>query len=257
VVYKLDMAGRETVLYSFTGGADGGGPYAGVVRDSTGNLYGTTSGGGTANAGVVYKLETTGQETVLYSFTGGADGGAPYAGVIRDPAGNFYGTTQNGGTANAGVVYKLGTTGHETVLYSFSGGADGGYPVAGVIRDSAGNLYGTTYYGGTANAGVVYKLDTTGHETVLYTFTGRVDGGYPTGVIRDSAGNLYGTTSAEWGVVYKLDTTGHETVLYTFTGGADGSGPQAGVIRDSAGNLFGTTSAGGKRSTGVVFKLTP
>src|ERR1017187_3277131 len=262
VVYKLDMAGRETVLYSFTGGADGGGRYAGVVRDSTGNLYGTTSGGGTANAGVVYKLETTGQETVLYSFTGGADGGAPYAGVIRDPAGNFYGTTQNGGTANAGVVYKLGTTGHETVLYSFTGGADGGYPVAGVIRDSAGNLYGTTYYGGTANAGVVYKLDTTGHETVLYTFTGGADGGFPwSGVIRGSAGNLYGTTlgggRAGAGVVYKLDSTGHETVLYTFTGGADGGFPYAGVIRDSAGNLFGTTSAGGKRSTGVVFKLTP
>src|ERR1039458_8091731 len=256
VEYKVESAG-ETVLYSFTGGADGGYPIAGVIFDSAGNLYGTTYDGGAGKHGVVYKLDMAGRETVLYSFTGGADGGAPYAGVIRDPAGNFYGTTQNGGTANAGVVYKLGTTGHETVLYSFSGGADGGYPVAGVIRDSAGNLYGTTYYGGTANAGVVYKLDTTGHETVLYTFTGRVDGGYPTGVIRDSAGNLYGTTSAEWGVVYKLDTTGHETVLYTFTGGADGSGPQAGVIRDSAGNLFGTTSAGGKRSTGVVFKLTP
>ena len=263
VVYKLDMAGRETVLYSFTGGADGGGPYAGVVRDSTGNLYGTTSGGGTANAGVVYKLETTGQETVLYSFTGGADGGAPYAGVIRDPAGNLYGTTYyGGGTANAGVVYKVDTAGHETVLYSFTGGADGGQPAAGVIRDSAGNLYGTTYYGGTANAGVVYKLDTTGHETVLYTFTGGADGGFPwSGVIRGSAGNLYGTTlgggRAGAGVVYKLDSTGHETVLYTFTGGADGGFPYAGVIRDSAGNLFGTTSAGGKRSTGVVFKLTP
>jgi uncharacterized repeat protein (TIGR03803 family) len=261
VVYKLDMAGRETVLYSFTGGADGGGPYAGVVRDSTGNLYGTTYyGGGTANAGVVYKVDTAGHETVLYSFTGGADGGAPYAGVIRDPAGNLYGTTYyGGGTANAGVVYKVDTAGHETVLYSFTGGADGGQPAAGVIRDSAGNLYGTTYYGGAADDwGVVYKLDTTGHETVLYTFTGRADGGWPgAGVIRDSAGNLYGTTSEEWGVVYKLDTTGHETVLYTFTGGADGSGPQAGVIGDSAGNLFGTTSAGGKRSTGVVFKLTP
>ena len=148
------------------------------------------------------------------------------------------------------------------MLFRSTGGADGGYPVAGVIRDSAGNLYGTTYYGGTANAGVVYKLDTTGHETVLYTFTGGADGGFPwSGVIRGSAGNLYGTTlgggRAGAGVVYKLDSTGHETVLYTFTGGADGGFPYAGVIRDSAGNLFGTTSAGGKRSTGVVFKLTP
>src|ERR1039457_3987576 len=261
VVYKLDSAG-ETVLYSFTGGADGGYPIAGVIFDSAGNLYGTTYDGGAGKHGVVYKLDMAGRETVLYSFTGGADGGGPYAGVVRDPAGNFYGTTQNGGTANAGVVYKLGTTGHETVLYSFTGGADGGYPVAGVIRDSAGNLYGTTYYGGTANAGVVYKLDTTGHETVLYTFTGGADGGFPwSGVIRGSAGNLYGTTlgggRAGAGVVYKLDSTGHETVLYAFTGGADGGFPCPGVIRDSAGNLFGTTSAGGKRSTGVVFKLTP
>jgi len=259
-VYKLDTAGRETVLYSFTGGAAGDLPYAGVIRDSAGKFYGTTTSGGTAQAGVVYDLDATGQETVLYSFMGGVDGNYPEAGVIRDSAGNLYGTTYYGGTANAGVVYKLDTAGQETVLYSFTGGADGGHPRAGVIRDSVGNLYGTTQDGGTASAGVVYKLDKVGQETVLYSFTGRADGGHPrAGVIQDLAGNLYGTTvtggARRFGVVYKLDTAGQETVLYSFTGGTDGGWPYAGVIRDPAGNLYGTTFTGGTAQTGVVYKL--
>src|ERR1017187_8717518 len=310
VVFKLSTAGQETVLYSFTGGADGGNPGAGVIHASAGNLYGTTTSGGTAGQGVVFKLSTGGQETVLYSFTGGADGGYPYAGVIRDSAGNLYGTTVYGGPANQGVVYKVDTTGHETVLYSFTGGADGGWPEAGVIRDSAGNLYGTTTSGGALHKGGVYKLDTAGLETVLYSFTGGADGGVPySGVIRDLAGNLYGTTTAGGtagggvvykldtagletvlcaftstdgadafagvirdtagnlygtsttrgalnnGFVYKLDAAGHETVLYSFTGGADGGLPYSGVIRDLAGNLYGTTSAGGTAGAGVVYKL--
>jgi len=260
VVYKLDPTGQETVLYTFTGGNDGGNPYAAVILDSAGNLYGTTSAGGAAGAGVVYKLDTTGQETVLYTFTGGTDGKGPYAGVIQDPAGNFYGTTYYGGTAGAGVVYKLNTAGQETVLYSFTGGADGGNPYAGVIRDSAGNLRGTAYFGGTAGAGVVYMVNAASQETVLYSFTGLTDGGDPyAGLARDAAGDLYGTASAGGtgsGVVYKLNAAGQETVLHAFTG-ADGSGPYAGVIGDSAGNLYGTTSAGGTAGAGVIFKLVP
>jgi uncharacterized repeat protein (TIGR03803 family) len=260
VVYRLDAAGQVTVIHNFTGGADGGFPYAGVIRDSAGNLYGTTSNGGASNTGVVYKLDASGQETVLHNFTGGTDGLSPYAGVTRDSAGNLYGTTTNGGTSNAGVVYKLDAASHETVLYNFTGGADGGHPYAGVIGDSAGNLYGTALDGGTSNAGVVYKLDAAGHETVLYNFTGGADGRYPyAGVIRDSAGNLYGTAS--WagspiaGLVYKLDATGHQTVLYTFTGGDDGGSPRSGVMRDAEGNLYGTTVTGGTGYGGVVYKL--
>jgi uncharacterized repeat protein (TIGR03803 family) len=283
VVFKVDTSGQERVLYTFTGGPDGGSPYAGVIRDSSGNFYGTTAYGGTAGpygpAGVVYKLDTAGHQTVLYSFTGGADGSNPFAGVIRDSSGNLYGTAQQGGgTSGAGVVFELDTAGQETVLYSFTGGADGGYPTAGLIRDSAGNLYGTTLGGGTAGAGVVFKLDRAGQETVLYSFTGGADGGSPTaGVIRDSAGNLYGTTqdggittgvcstyyywSPGCGVVFKLDGTGNETVLYAFTGLADGAFPYAGVIRDGAGYLFGTAYGGGITGTcgtggcGVVYKL--
>ena len=264
VVYKVDAAGQETVLYSFTGGADGGWPYAGVIRDSAGNLYGTTSAGGTARAGVVFKLDTAGNETVLYNFTGGTDGGAPIAGVVRDSAGNLYGTA-GGGIVSAcqrgcGVVYKLDTAGRETVLYTFTGGADGANPSEGVIGDSAGNLYGTTSGGGLANAGVVYKLDKAGHETVLYSFTGGADGGSPfKGVIRDSEGNLYGTASSGGtpccaGVVFKVSASGQETVLYTFTGGTGGSYPN-GVIRDSAGNLYGTTGGGGTANVGMVYML--
>jgi uncharacterized repeat protein (TIGR03803 family) len=142
VVFKLGTSGYQ-VLYSFMGGSDGANPYAGVTLDSTGNLYGTTYNGGAANAGVVYKLAPSGQETVLYSFTGGADGANPYAGVILDSAGNLYGTTMNGGSAKAGVVYEVSPSGQETVLYTFTGGNDGASPYAGVVADRAGNLYGT------------------------------------------------------------------------------------------------------------------
>jgi uncharacterized repeat protein (TIGR03803 family) len=265
VVYKLDTSGQETVLYSFTGGSDGCSPAADVILDSAGTLYGTTNGGGTAvgsaGSGVVFELDTARQETVLHTFTGGADGAYPEAGVIPDHAGSLYGTTYSGGAGGVGSVYKVSAAGQETLLYGFPVTGDGGDPVAGVIRDSAGNLYGTTQEGGAAGWGTVYKLDKTGDETVLYSFTGGADGGDPeAGVIRDSAGNPYGTTlysddSMGCGVVYKLDTAGQETVLHTFKGGDDGCVPYAGVTLDSAGNLYGTTQNGGASGWGVVYKV--
>ena len=185
----------ETLLHHFASLPQGAYPEAGVVRDPAGNLYGTTVNGGAAGWGVVFKLDTAGRQTVLYNFTGGADGGNPSGGVIGDSAGNFYGTTLNGGAASWGVVFKLDKSGHETVLYSFTGGTDGWNPSGGVIRDSAGNLYGTTQIGGAVGWGVVFKLDKSGQETVPYSFTGGTDGWNPSGgVIRYSAGNLYGTT---------------------------------------------------------------
>jgi uncharacterized repeat protein (TIGR03803 family) len=210
-VFKVDPTGTETVLYSFTGGADGGQPSGGVIRDRAGNLYGTTIRGGALGFGVVFKLDTAGTETVLHNFGGApADGASPYAGVILDSAGNLYGTTQLGGASGYGVVYKLNKAGKETVLHSFAGcPIDGEYPKAGVIRDPAGNLYGTTYHGGTSpGSGVVFRLDSTGTETVLFSFNGG-DGSEPKGgVIRNSAGNLYGTTSyggtSNPGVVFEI-----------------------------------------------------
>ncbi|HVN07199.1 MAG TPA: choice-of-anchor tandem repeat GloVer-containing protein, partial [Bryobacteraceae bacterium] len=260
LVYKLDSAGHQTVLHSFTNNPDGALPNGKLIRDAAGNLYGTTFVGGWG-VGTVYRLDAAGQETVLYNFTGGADGSGPIAGVVRDAAGNLYGTTFYGGAYGKGVVYELDTSGHETVLYSFAGWTDGNGPSAGVVLDAAGNLYGTTQNGGMWGEGVVYKLDTNGLETVLYSFTGGADGGYPSGLFRDPAGNLYGTTSqggiGNYGVVYKLDTAGHQTVLYTFTGGTDGRSPDAGLIADPAGNLYGTAGYGGAKSSGVVFKIAP
>jgi uncharacterized repeat protein (TIGR03803 family) len=198
VVFKLDTTGKETVLYSFAGGSDGANPHAGLVRDTAGNLYGTTVYGGlngcVGGCGTVFKVDTSGHETKIYEFIGGTDGANPYSKLLRDGAGNLYGTTSGGGALGFGAVFKLDTTGNETVLHSFAGGpGDGQYPVAGVIRDVAGNLYGTTPSGGTFDFGTVFKLDPTGALTVLYSFTGGVDGRYPYygRLVRDKAGSLY------------------------------------------------------------------
>ena len=172
---RCDSGYDFAVLHTFKGGADGGNPAAGLLRDTGGNLYGTTYQGGASNGGVVFKLSPSGNETVLYSFTRGADGYAPQAGLIQDKAGNLYGTTTHGGhqssacniagDSTCGVVFKVSPTGTETVLYSFTGGADGGNPAAGLVQDAAGNLYGTTYGGGASGNGVVFKVSPTGTQT--------------------------------------------------------------------------------------------
>ncbi len=282
VVFKLDPAGNFSVLYRFTGGTDGAAPFAGLIQDTQGNLYGTTNTGGASGYGVVFKLDSSGNETVLYSFTGGSDGGNPEAGVIMDAQGNLYGTTNGGGivaSERTGVVFKLDPAGNETVLHSFTGSADGAAPIAGVIMDAQGNLYGTTFLGGNTDsnrfngpygAGVVYKLDPAGNETVLHTFAGDKDGGYPqAGVIMDAQGNLYGTTTYGGiangyngaGVVFELDPAGNEIVLHAFSGDAQGAYPWSGVILDAQGNLYGTTEFGGIgygfAGAGVVFKIMP
>jgi len=269
MVYKLDASGKETVLYSFTGGADGANPYAGVIADSAGNLYGTTYQGGAKNAGVVYKIDPAGQETVLYSFTGGADGGLPQAGLIADASGNLYGTALSGGAANCenlgcGVVYKINPAGQETVLYTFTGQKDGANPAAGVVADPAGNLYGTTRYGGVTRCirgcGVVYKLSPSGLETVLYTFTLGSGGSNPTaGVVLDAAGNLYGTTDSGGanlvGTVYEVDSAGGFQVVYAFPAGNEHPLPNTGLVLDNSGNLYGTTSNGDLAPEGVIYEL--
>lgn len=254
VVYEIDSGGREKVLYSFTGGADGKYPNGPVARDSGGNIYGATSDGGAANLGVVYKVTPSGQFTLLHSFTGGADGAIPESGVILGSDGNLYGSTTNGGTGSQtgvqeGVIFKMDTAGNETVMYSFTGLADGGTPLAVPTMDAAGDLYGTATSGG-AGAGVVYKLSAAGQYTVLHTFTGPgAGGGDPVApVTLDSAGNLYGAAEG-WGItasgapgeglVYQLSPSGIYTVLYTFSGGADGGLPGYPVVLDKAGTFTG------------------
>jgi uncharacterized repeat protein (TIGR03803 family) len=199
VVFKLDPAGNETVLHSFSGPpADGEEPVAGVIQDPAGNLYGTTAYGGSFNQGTVFKLDPAGNETVLYSFSGGADGGVPSNGALaRDPAGNLYGATVHGGSFNQGTVFKLDPAGHQAVLHNFGGSGDGLTPIAGVTLDAAGSLYGTTCNGGSFGAGTVFKLDNTGAETLLYSLAPATDGACPQyNLILDAAGNLYGTATA-------------------------------------------------------------
>jgi uncharacterized repeat protein (TIGR03803 family) len=219
-VFKVDASGKGTILYKFTGGAGGVGPVAGVIRDAAGNLYGTAYNGGNLacpnGCGLVYKIDTTGKQTILYTFTGGADGQWPQDPLVQDSAGNLYGVTASGGDLNCGMphlgcgtVYKVTPAGKKSILYAFKAGSDGVHPTGGLARDSAGNLYGTTAYGGDAhNYGTVFKLDNSGHETVLHRFS-NTDGSQPWGgVIRDADGNLYGTTlyggSLGQGVVFKL-----------------------------------------------------
>jgi uncharacterized repeat protein (TIGR03803 family) len=250
----------ERVLYSFNSSPDGQLPLAGLVRDAQGNLYGTTVGGG-VGCGTVFKVDATGNETVLYTFPGtGVDGSQPQAGLVLDAQGNLYGTTLSGGAYYMyGTVFKVDAAGNETVLHSFGrpGSDDGANPMAGLVRDAQGNLYGTTVNGGHC-CGTVFKVDSTGRETVLYNFTGGGDGQEPeAGLVLDAQGNLYGTTyyggdrtcnaSRGCGTVFKLDATGNETVLHSFGsgGGGDGSLPNAGLVRDAQGNLYGTTYYGG------------
>jgi uncharacterized repeat protein (TIGR03803 family) len=261
----LSQSPTFSVLYTFTGGTDGWSPNSGLIADSAGNFYGTTWVGGAYGFGELFKLNTAGEFTVLYSFKGGADGAYP-RGVTLGRNGNLFGTTWRGGPSDEGTVFQVNVAGKERVLYSFSGGPDGGEPTAGrVALDPDGNIYGTTFWGGAGVLGVVFKVDATGHESVIYNFPGGADGAYPeAGLIRDAAGNLYGTAISGgtcWyylgcGVVFKLDPFGNYTVLHRFTG-YDGMGPEADLIRDADGNLYGTTSDGGSHSDGVVFKLAP
>ena len=161
----------------------------------------------------MFRIDTTGKETILHTFTEGEDGGNPYAGLIKDSAGNLYGTTFGGGSEGAGTVFEMDPSGNETVLYNFCSQSlceDGEGPFGGLVRDSAGNLYGTTFYGGfDLYYGTVFKVDPTGKETVLHSFTGASDGEFPyAGVVLDSTGNIYGTASAAGtfgdGTVFKI-----------------------------------------------------
>jgi uncharacterized repeat protein (TIGR03803 family) len=261
VVFKLDSSGKETVLYTFTGGADGGNPSGALIRDAQGKLYGTAESGGDTNNGTVFKISQSGRETVLHSFTG-TDGQYPETGVIRDKAGNFYGTTADGGAYGGGTVFKVDTTGKETVLYSFGGyQGDGTYPAA-LLMDSAGNLYGTTYVGGGIGGGTVFELNTADQESILFSFRGGGGGYHPSsGLIRHGNGSIYGTTGLgtehTQGTVYRVSKAGKMKVLYRFSGHQDGGDPEASVVQDKAGNFYGTTTEGGEFRNGTVFKLDP
>jgi uncharacterized repeat protein (TIGR03803 family) len=295
-VFKLSKTSAggwaRTILYSFTGGNDGFFPDAGLVLDGSGNLYGTAAFGGAYHYGVVFKLSPTAagnwKRTVLHAFHYGEDGATPKGKLVFDAAGNLYGTTQaGGGTPNSGIVFELSPTTadswRETVLYRFTGRSDGRNPIAGLVFDAAGNLYGTTQFGGDTSDGVVFELSPNFSggwtETVLHAFN-RNDGEFPeASVIFGASGNLYGTTTIGGdltacggfgcGVVYELSPNSSggwtETVLHAFERGPKANGGYGGaesttdLAVDAAGNLYGTTAFGGRAGVyaGVVFKLSP
>jgi uncharacterized repeat protein (TIGR03803 family) len=260
VVFELSHNGTETVLHSFSG-ADGANPSAVLKRTPAGIIYGTTPFGGASGLGTVFQIDATGVETVLHSFSGAPDGSVPVSSLLLVGS-NLYGVSSSGGTSGAGTVFRYTiASGTLTILYSFTGGADGASPVGGLVANSAGMLFGTARFGGAYGQGVIFSLDKSGNQTVLYDFTGGADGGQPlSGVILDAAGNFYGTGwqgGVGYGVVFELSNSGVETVLHTFSGGSDGSLPQGGVVLDSKGNLYGNTYAGGTNGFGVVYALIP
>jgi uncharacterized repeat protein (TIGR03803 family) len=274
--------GQENVIYTFAGGASGAYPFAsGVILDAGGSLYGTTLQGGIYGCGTVFRLTPAGNSwtpTVLYNFQGGSDGCFPYAGVIFDAAGDLYGTTEEGGANGVGTVFKLTPTNGgyaESVLYTFAGyPGDGSYPIAGLILDKEGNLYGTTQYGGSGSCvtssryygcGVVFELTSASGlrtELTLHTFQGS-DGALPTsGLTFDPVGDLYGTNyqggTFGLGTVFELIPSGGtwtESVLHSFSGGDDGGQPFQGVVLDAAGSLYGTTLGSNTFPYGNVFRL--
>jgi uncharacterized repeat protein (TIGR03803 family) len=285
-VFKMDKNGKEVWVHKFNG-ANGANPYAGLLRDASGALFGTTVYGGATGCnppygcGTIFKVDKTGkEETVLHKFNGFPNGEFPQPLLVQDGAGDLYGVDSLGGTHGLGAVFKVSRTGKEKVLYSFTGGSDGCFPYQGVIRDSVGNLYGVTLEGGdgfcNSGVGVVFKVDGSGKQTVLHTFSGGSDGANPDSVlILDSQGNLYGTTQnggssacggTGCGTVFRVSLGGDETVLYVFcslSGCADGDRPLFGPLAmDLKGNLYGTTIFGGTfpcngGGCGTIFKLDP
>lgn len=270
VVFKIDSAGKETILHSFAGApTDGAAPFQGLVMDEKGNLYGTTETGGTSGEGTVFKLSPKGKETVLHSFAGGAsDGAGPsYGSLLMDKAGNLYGVTEYGGPSDKGVLYKLTAKGKLTVLHSFAGGSsDGCWPFGTVAMDEAGNLYGTTSQCGSSgydSYGTVWKVSKKGKETILYNWGGGTSGGcYPyAGVVLDSKGNLYGNTNVcgayDDGIVWDSSQQGRLTHLLQSFDYSNGAGPLGELLRTANGELFGTAESGGSHGYGVVWSYVP
>ena len=244
------------------------GPIPSPVWSCTkGNLYGTTVEGGTYNIdGTVFELTHTTKgwtETILHSFGASGDGSQPYCALTVDTTGNLYGTTYYGGAYSYGTVFELTSSGTEKILWSFGNGTDGANPLAGVVLDTNGNLYGTTEYGGAYGYGTVFELTSSGPEKVLWSFGNGTDGAYPFAGLILYKGNLYGTTANGGaygdGTVFEVTLSGTETILHSFDNNdIDGINPYAGLVVYD-GNLYGTTVSGGGTGSaaGIVFEMTP
>jgi len=274
-VFELKKSGstwKKKTLFAFDG-TNGAYPFAGLIADASGVLYGTSSSAGPYNGGTAFMLSNADgvwSEQTIWNFGNTGDGDAPTCDLIMDSTGTLYGTTQSGGVYNLGTVFKLSNSGGvwtDTVLYSFAGGNDGQHPAAGLVMDNSGALFGTTIQGGTNNEGTAFELAQSGGtwtETVLHAFGSGNDGQQPGGgpLVMNAGGDLYGTTqyggAKDWGIVFVLSLSGRkwkEKVLHTFTDGNDGGTPEGGLLMGDAGVLYGTTSGGGMNNGGTVFAL--
>ncbi len=264
VVYKLAPDGTETLVHTFQGiccGIDGSFPYGNLVFDTLGNIYGATNAGGSAaDLGSVFEIRADGTETVLHGFAGGADGSYPRGGLAIDDSGSLYGTTVTGGASDVGTVYRITSTGAESVLHAFANcSCDGQYPHSTLVLDRQGNAYGAATAGGSGFAGALFVVTATAHETLVHSFDTSGGAAPVSGLIKDRKGNLYGTTAEgganNMGTVFELHTSGAFKVLHSFNG-TDGNGPFGGLAADADGNLYGTTELGGANNMGVVFEIT-
>lgn len=264
----------ETLLYTFQGGIDGANPTASLIADDTGALFGTAFAGGNLGQGTVFKLKPTAggyRFSVIHVFHGSVDGAEPEAALLAGTGGELFGTTRIGGANSDGTAFELTPADGKyslTVLHSFTGGSDGKWPIAELVTDSAGSLYGTTAGFQGHDHGTVFKLtpNEKGYTySVLHYFTHLGDGVGPGGaVLEDSSGDLFGTTggggAAQEGAVFKLTPSGNnynETIVYSFQRGSDGNQPLASLIADSFGAVYSTTYGGGDFGAGAIFKLIP
>ena len=266
--------GQETLVYSFgpASGTDGHSPSGGVMLGNDGYLYGTTHAGGANGSGIVFKLSTSGAESILYSLAvnggPGGDARSPLGGVVMDSNGNLWGTGSYGGTDNHGngTVFEISASGQESLYSLVTSTTAGMLPCSTLIADAAGNIYGTTNGGGTSGAGTVFKISG-GVTSILYSFSAAAPTNGPyAGLITDGAGNFYGTTEntgPSGGQVFQITAEGVESTLYSFTSRKDGFDPVGLLARDSVGNLYGTTAYGGAydepggSSPGTIFKISP
>jgi uncharacterized repeat protein (TIGR03803 family) len=267
-------------LHQFNSQTDGAFSEGALLRDAAGNLYGTTTSGGPGlDNGTVFKIDSTGQEKVLFAFDAFISGDSPTGTLTQDTVGNLYGIA-GGGPGGAGVIYRLSQQGEQQILFAFQGGLDNDNPKGpsgGLLLDKSGNLFGTAEFGSNTGCeigcGSLFRLDTAGVLHLLHKFTSGSDGGKPIGpLVQDADGSLYGvaqsggdlscldpdphSSNLGCGTVFKFSrTTRVFTVLHRFHGGLNGSVPQGGLLLDGAGNLYGTTVRGGTNENGTVFQI--
>lgn len=250
------------VLYNFAGGSsDGQYPSAEVTLDSSGNIYGTTDGGGAYSEGTLFKLTSSGTESLLHSFgASSSDGQIPDGKVFFDASGNMYGTTNYGGSGN-GTLWELAAGGTYSVLHIF-GSNEGSFIRGPLVEDKNGNLYGTALFGGANGDGSVFEYNITSATlTVLHSFD-NTDGEFPEhGVVMDKNGNLYGVTafggSGGEGTVYEIASNGTFSTLHNFSSDTNGGFLYGAPAIDKKGNIYGSTASYGANNAGTVFKLAP